>query len=110
MSTLRAGQLRDRITIQRRLSGGGLGQPSNTWEDVLPGPIWANIRFGSGSEAIRAGQVASKAQASIRIRWRTGITAEMRAVCDGVEYAIKAVLPDRQRREYVDLVCEVTNG
>jgi hypothetical protein len=27
-----------------------------------------------------------------------------------VEYSIKAVLPERQRREYVDLVCEVTNG
>lgn len=108
MSTLRAGQLRDRITIQRRLSGGGLGQPSNTWEDVLPGPIWANIRFGSGAETIRAGQVASKAQASIRIRWRTDIKADMRAVCAGVEYSIKAVLPERQRREYVDLACEVT--
>ncbi|WP_312588976.1 phage head closure protein [Comamonas terrigena] len=107
---LRAGILRDRITIQRRLPGGGLGQPSNTWEDALPGPIWANIRFGSGSESIRAGQIASKAQASIRVRKRAGITAEMRAVCDGVIYAIKAVLPDHQHREYMDLVCEVTNG
>lgn len=107
---MKAGTLRDRIRIQRLLPGGGLGQPSNIWKDVLPGPIWANIRFGSGSEAIRAGQIASKAQASIRIRKRAGITAEMRAVCDGVEYFIKAVLPDHQHREYVDLVCEVTNG
>jgi len=105
-----AGSLRDRIRIQRRQPDGGLGQPSTTWEDVLPGPIWANIRFGSGSEAIRAGQIASKAQVSIRIRKRAGITAEMRAVCDGVEYAIKAVLPDHLHREYVDLVCEVTHG
>ena len=105
---MRAGQLRDQITIQRRKPGGSLGQPSNIWESIFPLPIWGNIRFGSGSETIRAGQVASKAQASIRIRWRTGITAEMRAVCDGVIYEIKAVLPDRQRREYVDLVCEVT--
>ena len=107
---LKAGTLRDRIRIQRRLPGGGLGQPSTTWEDALPGPIWANIRFASGSESIRSGQIASKAQASIRIRKRSGITAEMRALCDGVEYNIKAVLPDRQHREYVDLVCEVTNG
>jgi SPP1 family predicted phage head-tail adaptor len=108
MNTLRAGTLRDRITVQRRKPGGGLGHPSNTWEDVLPQPLWANIRFGSGSETIRAGQVASKAQASIRIRWRTGITADMRCVSGGVVYEIKAVLPDRRRREYVDLVCEVT--
>lgn len=110
MKTFRAGTLRDRIRIQRRLSGGGLGQPSTIWEDALPGPIWANIRFASGSESIRSGQIASKAQASIRIRKRAGITAEMRVVCNGVEYAIKAVLPDHQHREYVDLVCEVTNG
>lgn len=106
----KAGTLRDRIRIQRRLPGGSYGQPSNTWEDALPSPIWANIRFGSGSEAIRAGQIASKAQVSIRVRKCAGITAEMRAVCDGVEYAIKAILPDHQHREYVDLVCEVTNG
>lgn len=108
MNTLRAGQLRDRITIQRRKPGGSLGQPSNLWEEVTQ--VWANIRFGSGAETIRAGQVASKAQASIRIRWRTDIKADMRAVCSGVEYSIKAVLPERQRREYVDLACEVTNG
>ncbi|BDR08241.1 phage head closure protein [Comamonas thiooxydans] len=103
-----AGSLRDRIHIQRRLPGGGLGQLSNNWEEVAK--AWANIRFASGSETVRAGQVASKAQASIRIRWRTDIKADMRVVCAGVEYSIKAVLPERQRREYVDLVCEVTNG
>lgn len=108
MNTFRAGSLRDYIHIQRRLPGGGLGQPSNSWEAVAS--TWANIRYASGSETIRSGQIASKAQVSIRIRWRTGITAEMRVLSRGVEYAIKAVLPDHQRREYVDLVCEVTNG
>lgn len=110
MNTLRAGALGNRVTIQRRKPGGGLGHASNAWEDVFPAPLWANIRFGSGSEAIRAGQVASKAQVSIRIRWRVGVTAEMRAVSGGVVYTIKAVLPDMRRREYMDLVCEVTNG
>lgn len=108
MTTFRAGTLRDEVTIQRRKPGGALGQPSNIWEDVFTIP--ANIRSGSGSETIRAGQVASKTQASIRIRWRTGITAEMRAVCDGVIYEIKNVIPDRQHRKSVDLACEVTNG
>lgn len=102
---MKAGTLRDRITVQRRLPGGGLGQPSNAWEDVFK--LWANIRYASGSETIRSGQVASKAQVSIRIRWQTGITAEMRVLSHGVAYAIKAVLPDHQRREHIDLVCEV---
>lgn len=103
---LKVGILRDRITIQRRAPGGGLGQPSNSWEKVAS--TWANIRYASGSETIRSGQIASKAQVSIRIRWRTGITADMRVMSNGIEYTIKAVLPDFQRREHVDLVCEVT--
>ncbi len=108
---MKAGQLRDRITLQRRKPGGSLGQPSNTWEDVAT--VWANIRFGTGAEAIRSGQVASTAKVSIRIRWRVGTTAEMRAVCAagahaGMVFEIVSVLPDFQKREHVDLVCEVT--
>ena len=105
---MQAGSLRDRITIQRRQAGGALGQPSKTWEVV--DQAWANIRFASGSEAIRSGQPASEAKCSIRIRWRTGITADMRVVSGGVIYEIEAVLPDGQRRQYVDLVCKVVGN
>lgn len=105
MRTLRAGDLNRRIVIEQRLPGGALGQPSKNWEAVAQ--VWASIRFGSGSEAIRSGQPASEAKCSIRIRWRAGITADMRVVCDGIVYEIEAVLPDGQRRQYVDLVCKV---
>lgn len=97
-----------RITIQQRQSDGNLGRPSNVWDDVAT--VWANVLLGSGSEVIRSGQVASRVQASIRIRWRTGINAEMRVQARGVRYSIKAVLPDLRGREHVDLVCEVING
>lgn len=83
-----------------------MGHPSTTWEDVGL-PIYANIRYGTGSEAIRAGQVVSQAKASIRVRWRTGITAAMRVTHQGVAYKILVVLPDMERRRHVDLVCEV---
>lgn len=106
--TLDAGTLRDRITIQRRLQGGALGQPSKNWETVAQ--VWANIRFGSGSEAIRSGQSVSEAKCSIRIRWRTGITSDMRVVSSGTNYEIQAVLPDMQGREHVDLVCKVVGN
>ena len=66
----------------------------------------ANIRYGSGSEAIRSGQVASLAKVSIRIRWRTDVNASMRVLCNGVAYNIVNVMPDMQRRVHVDLVCE----
>ncbi|WP_315125305.1 phage head closure protein [Comamonas antarctica] len=108
MTTLRAGDLRNRLIIQRRLPGGSLGQPSKNWEEVAQ--VWSNVRFGSGSEAMRSGQSVSEVKCSIRIRWRTGITADMRAVSEGVIYEIEAVLPDSQRRQYIDLVCKVVGN
>lgn len=105
---MRAGQLRNQIQIQRKVTtGGSLGHGSTTWEDVFPSKLWANIRYTSGSEAIRSGQEASLASVSIRIRWREGITAGMRVVEKGVNFDIQAVLPDAVGRKHVDLVCKV---
>lgn len=105
---MRAGQLNSRIHIQRKVTtGGSLGHSSSTWENVFANKLWANIRYGSGSEAIRAGQEASLASVSIRVRWREGITAGMRAVHNGANFDIQAVLPDAVGRKHVDLVCKV---
>ncbi|GGH62164.1 hypothetical protein GCM10010975_26580 [Comamonas phosphati] len=106
---LSAGKLRHRIQMLQRAPGGGLGQPSTVWEPYGQ-PIWADIKFLSGSESIKAGQVASKATASIRMRWRTDLTADMRASGSGFIFEVKSVLPDMLRRQHVDLVCEVING
>lgn len=107
MYTLDPGQLRDRIEIQRRATGqDALGQPVQGWEQVAK--VWANVRHLNGAEAIKAGAVTSAVNASIRIRWRAGIDAGQRVVFDGRVYEIKAVLPDR--RELIDLVCEVVNA
>lgn len=46
----------------------------------------------------------------MRIRRRTDITPAMRVSHGGVIYQIKAVLPDTQRLEFTDLVCEAVNG
>lgn len=106
---LSAGKLRHRIQFMRRDPNGPMGRPSPNWEDIGK-PAWGHIKFLSGSESIKAGQTASRASASIRLRWRTDITAEMRAVSSGVVFEVKSVLPDLIQREHVDLVCEVVNG
>jgi SPP1 family predicted phage head-tail adaptor len=106
---MQAGKLRHRITIQQLIDGQDeIGQPAQTWSDVAT--VWADIRHKSGSEAIKADQVTSTVQASIRIRYRTGINAGMRAVHGATVYDIKSVLPDERSREHVDLVCEAANG
>lgn len=104
MNTLRAGELRDRITIQRKTGGkDAWGTPlPEGWEEVAK--LQSNVRHLSGSESIKADADTSAVKASIRIRWRTGIDAGMRVLHAGQVYDIETVLPGA-RRQHVDLVC-----
>ena len=100
-----AGRLNRRVILQSRQSGqDAIGQALTAWIDGAT--VWANIRHGSGAEAIKASADVSTTRASIRIRRRAGINAGMRVNASGVIYEIKAVLPD-ENGEYIDLVCEV---
>lgn len=103
---MQAGRLNRRCVIQQPgTATDGLGQPDPTdWDDVAT--VWADIRHKSGLEAIKAGAPVSTVQASIRIRYRSDVTAGMRVVHNLVPYDIKAVMEDVAGREFVDLVCE----
>lgn len=103
---LTAGSLNRRITIQ----GPGptrdsAGQPVGGWVDVAT--VWADVRQQSGLQAIKAGAPTGSLSASIRIRWRAGVTDRMRVLYDGQVYRIAAVIRD-PRRVFIDLVCEAS--
>lgn len=103
---MQAGRLDSRVTIQAPgTTTDELGQPIPGWTDVAT--VWGDVRLRSGLESIKAGAVVSTVQASIRVRYRSGITAGMRIVCNLQAYEILAVQPDVGGREFVDLVCEV---
>ena len=105
--SIAAGRLSTHIVIQQQTTTtDAIGQPLLTWADYAM--VWANVRHLNGAEAIKAGASVSTVQASMRVRWLAGITAGMRVVAGGAVYEIKAVLPDMTRREFTDLVCEVT--
>ncbi len=105
---MQAGLLNRRVTLQAPgTTQDELGQPIPGWTDVAT--LWADIRMKSGLESIKAGAQVSVVQASIRVRYRAGITAGMRVVHNLQAFNIVAVLPDVGGREYVDLVCEVVN-
>ncbi len=105
---MQAGLLNRRVTLQAPgTTQDELGQPIPGWTDVAT--LWADIRMKSGLESIKAGAPVSVVQASIRVRYRAGITAGMRVVHNLQAFNIVAVLPDVGGREYVDLVCEVVN-
>lgn len=105
---MQAGKLNRRVTIQYQGAGHDeWNQPIPAWADLVT--VWANIRHLSGRETIKADAVTSTVRASIRIRYRADVDAGMRVIHQGTVYSIVAVLPDEQRREYVDLVCEVVS-
>ena len=105
---MQAGRLNRRVTLQSpSQSVDEIGQPIPGWTDVAT--VWGDVRLRSGLESVKAGTVVSTVQASVRIRYRTGITAGMRLLVDSVAYGIVAVQPDVGGREYVDLVCEIVS-
>ena len=104
---MQAGRLSSRCVIQRRTGG------TNDWDEPLPegwethATVWANVKHLSGSEAIKADSEVSTVRASIRIRYRSDITAGMRVLIGAAAvYDIEAVLSDTARREFVDLACK----
>jgi len=103
---VRAGTLKNWITIQRPGTiKDELGQLVPGW--LVLDSVWSDIQFQSGLELARADTTVSVLKASIRIRTRADVLANMRVVDDeGRIYEIKAVVPNKRSRQFIDLVCE----
>ncbi len=100
-----AGKLNHRITLSGLSSGTDeLGQPLQSWVDFAT--VWADVRFVSGIETIKAGRESSTSRASVRIRRRSGVDVSMRARIGSVDYEIIDIIPDI-KRVYMTLLCEV---
>jgi len=74
--------------------------------------IPAEIAPLSGREFVAAQALQAGVNTRITIRWQAGIVPTMRVVHDGLNYDIKAVLPDPTLRRHLTLMCEtgVNNG
>lgn len=104
---LQIGRMDRRVTLQTQSATvDAIGQPLDTWVDVVT--VWADVRHLNGVESIKGGAPSSSVQASIRIRYRSGVDAGMRVLDGAAVYNVLAVLP--HGREYIDLVCEVINA
>jgi len=103
---LSAGRLTRRITLQQKIASGqdAYGVPSTTWQDVAT--VWAAVEPISGREFWAQQQVQAEATIRIWIRYRIGITADMRAVMGERVFALVAPPIDwRDRHEYLQLMC-----
>ena len=100
-----AGRLRHRVTIQQPVQAQDpvTGELVQTWTDFAA-DIAAAIEPLSTREFAAAQQIQSEIVARIVIRYRTGITAEMRVIHNGTVYNIAGVLADKDSgREYLTL-------
>ncbi len=107
---MRAGARSALVEIQRNVpTTDEAGQPVSGWQTV--GTAWVNVRHRSGMEAVRADTPTSVVQVSVRIPYpviaETPIDTSMRLLCEGESYEIQAVLPDLQKRQHVDIVCQL---
>lgn len=108
---MRAGSLRQRITIQQRTDEtDAAGQPVDAWEDV--GKLSANIGHDTGKAAIRqSGSIpVPYSQYSFKVRLRDAralaVDSGMRIVHDGLYFDIKGVTQDLQDRDAAFIITE----
>ena len=111
---MQAGTLRHRITIQRKVAGSpqqnAVGEPDVTWTDYLV--VSASVDPITGNEPFIAQEHLSRVTSKIRLRYREGITSDMRVSFNSNVYDIKAVLNWGERNVELLLLCEqgVNNG
>lgn len=102
------GDLDTRVSILQKAAGkDAAGQSSTTWN--VYAELWANIKHIRGYKAIQADQDVSVTKTSITVRRRDDITVVMRLRDDatGALYNIIAILPDRETREWTNLICQL---
>lgn len=114
MGQVAAGRLNRRVTLETRVfAQDALGQPSGAWVRVAT--VWGNVRTVTGMAAARnelqaGGTEVSRSNTSIRIRFRSDVAHDMRAIVGGRIYDIRDVLRDEADREFIDLACTVGAG
>ncbi|PMV79621.1 MULTISPECIES: phage head closure protein [unclassified Pseudomonas] len=104
---MRAGKLRNRITIESPVyvQDPATGEMVRTWVEA-----WAKVPSSieplSAREFITAAAEQSKVSARIVIRYRPGVNATMRILHRDKIYVIEGVLADRESGlEYLTLPC-----
>lgn len=102
---LDAGKLRHRVTIQRRVdSRTSVGDVKVNWADV--GTVWAAVEPVSVREFIAGQSMQSQVTARITIRYRDGLTGDMRILFRDRIYNPQGWLSDPESGlEYLTAPC-----
>jgi SPP1 family predicted phage head-tail adaptor len=101
--------LRQRITLQKKLiTKDPEGIPMDIWQDIAT--IWAAIEPLRGREYFQAATVQSQNMIRFTIRYRKGITSEIRILYDSKFYDIQSVIDVNGCHQQLELMAkEVTS-
>ena len=100
-----AGRMDRRITFQTFTeSQNGVGEAVKTWANLASNPtVWAQVEPIDGSEPFAAQQVTAEARTRFTIRYRSGISVEMRIVYASENYDIES-LKELGRRDALQIL------
>lgn len=101
---MRAGDLRQRITIQDKSAArDSFGQEEITWVEF--DVVWAEVEPLTGREFLDAKMVTAEVTTRIKIRHLDGVSPEMRVVFGAKIYDVLSVLHIKEREREDHLMC-----
>lgn len=102
-----AGKLKHRVTLQRLANASpdktSSGEPDDAWADVAT--VYASIEPLNGRELFAAQEHHAETTTRIRMRWRSGVDAKMRATHGGTTYNILSVIDPEKGGTELHLMC-----
>lgn len=102
---MRAGELRQRITIQSKtVVQNSFGEEDITWTDLAT--VWAAVEPLRGREFLDGRMITAEITTRIRIRKMDGISPEMRVVFGSKIYDVIAVVHVEEREREIHLMCQ----
>lgn len=104
-----ASSLRHRVTLQQEIqTADGAGGYVRSWQDVAD--LWAEINSitakSYGQERFFAGKIQAEITHKITIRYRAGVTADMRLLFGSSIFNIRSVLNKDENNETLELLVE----
>lgn len=107
---MQAGKLRHRVTLQEFVIGSpavnAIGEPAGAWAEWAT--VYAAVEPMAGRELLAAQQISAETTGRIRIRYREGVTEEMRVVFGSLIYDITGILDPEER--HIELVLYTKQG
>lgn len=93
-----------RIVVQRPVRTADEGGGSEiSWEDAAT--TWAAVTPVSGKEEIVRGRLKGEVTQKVTVRYRAGMSSEMRLLYDGRILDVKAVIDPEEKHRFLEIYC-----